>query len=221
MVVLAVMATLTVGACRKRAGNGELLPPDDAPAWENRFGVAYDDAYTRQPINLVGRAPHDVRDQQLFAARLGHAAIVAKVSVDQVWARGRYEGDQNQYLDITIQRVLMGELPKNTAEEQSLEVRAHEELTAELQDQEMILFVRWAPGAKPPFHHHLMPSDPELEGYIEAFVEHAQAEGVLDASGSAVSKGKDRKRKRKADKKKGNKKKGKYDIDESSDMPVE
>ena len=216
-----MVATLAAGACRKRAGTGELVPPDDAPAWENRFGVAFDDAYTREPINLVGRAPHDVRDQSLFAARLGHAAIVATVSVDQVWAKGRYEGDQKQYLDVTIERVLMGELPKNTAEEQSLEVRAHEELTAELQGQQMILFVRWAPGAKPPFHHHLMPNDPELEGYIEALVEHAQTEGVLDASGSAVSKSKDRKRKRKDKKKKGKKKKGRYDIDESSDMPVE
>lgn len=202
-VVLAVVALMGLGevACKHGPKTGELTPPGDAPAWENRYGVAFDDAYTREPINLVGRAPHDVLDQRLFGARLGHAALVAKVSVEQVWGRGRHEGDQDQYLDVRIEDVLLGELPKNTNEQQLLPVRANNELSADLQGESMILFVRWAPGAKPPFHHHLMPSDAGLEGYIEALVEHAQSEGTLDASGRATTDTKrrrgDKKRKRK------------------------
>lgn len=207
-----------VGACSQGSRTGDLAPPDDAASWENRFGVAFDDAYTRESINLVGRAPHDVLDQRLFAARLGHAAIVARVSVDQVWGRGRHQGDQDQYLDVTIEQVLMGELPKNTNEQQLLPVRANNELSADLQGAQMILFVRWAPGAKPPFHHHLMPSDPALEGYIEALVEHAQDEGALDASGNAASKGRKGKReRRKADK--AGKKKKKGPAKKGSDKP--
>ena len=175
--------------CRQGSRNGELSPPGDAPAWEGRFSVAFDDAYTREAINLVGRAPHDVLDQRLFAARLGHAAIVARVSVDQVWGRGRHEGDQDQYLDVTIEQVLMGQLPKNTNDQQLLPVRANDELSADLLGAEMILFVRWAPGEKPPFHHHLMPSDPALEGYIDALIDHAQVEGVIDASGQVAGGG--------------------------------
>lgn len=217
-----VLGVLTIGVagCRHGSKTGELAPGGDVAAWEHRFAVAFDDAYTREPINLVGRAPHDVLDQRLFAARLGHASIVAKVSVDQVWGRGRHEGDQDQYLDVTIDRVLMGELPKNTNEQQLLPVRANDELSAALQGEDMILFVRWAPGAKPPFHHHLMPSDPELEGYIEALVEHAQGEGVLDGSGTVASKRGKKKKKKKAkggkkSDKKGGKKAGKK-VDKKS-----
>ncbi|MEM6996215.1 MAG: hypothetical protein AAF721_37255 [Myxococcota bacterium] len=217
---LALAGVVALGGCKRGSNTGELEPPSDAEAWENRFGVAFDDAYTREPINLVGRAPHDVLDQRLFAARLGHSAIVARVSVDQVWGRGRHEGDQDQYMDVTIEQVLMGELPKNTNEQQLLPVRAHDELSPELQGEAMILFVRWAPGAKPPFHHHLMPSDPELEGYIESLIEHAQGEGVIDGAGNVA--GKKKKRKKKKKKKRGKAKaKAKLDVGGGTDMPAD
>jgi len=218
---VAVTAALALGlvgpqtGCKNRGSRtGDLAAPDSAPAWENRFAVAFDDAYTRESINLVGRAPHDVLDQRLFAARLGHSALVARVSVDQVWGRGRHEGSQDQYLDVTIDHVFIGELPKNTNEQQLLPVASNGELSAELQGASMILFVRWAPGDKPAFHHHLMPSDPELEGYIEALVDHARSEGVLNASGQASGKTGKRKKKR-SDKK--DKKKAKRDAKSGGD----
>lgn len=195
--VLAVALAALVPGCKPKTRTGGLRPPEGAPAWESRYGVAFDDAYTRESINLVGRAPHDVRDQQLFAARLGHADIVATAIVQQVWGQGRYSGDQDQYLEVRIGDVLMGELPKHTNDEQVLEVAAHDELAAALRGQEMILFVRWAPGEDPPYHHHLMPADPALVGYIRSLVHHAQAEGVLDESGNQAGDGK-RKRKPKA-----------------------
>jgi hypothetical protein len=191
---------LALGACRDRNGGAQLHPPSGAPEWEPRFAVAFDDGYTREPINLTGRAPHDVLDQRLFAARLGHAAIVALVSVEQVWARGRYQGSQDQYLDVTIEEVMLGELPRGVADEQLVRIVGTEELPGTLQGEKMLMFVRWAPGDQPAYHHHLMPADGEAVAYVGALVEHAKAEGVLDDDGAIRKRpGRKKRRRRKKD----------------------
>jgi hypothetical protein len=172
-----------LAGCRDRNPTGVLHPPSGAPEFEGKYAVAFDDDYTREPVNLSGRAPNDVLDQQLFAARLGHAHIVARVTVEQVWGRGRYQGRQEQFLDVVIDEVLMGELPKKTKEEQLLRIRGQDPLPGSLQGQSMLLFVRWAPGSVPAFHHHLMPADEELVAFVEAMVQHARDEGVLDGRG--------------------------------------
>jgi hypothetical protein len=179
---LALFAALSVG-CKNRHRTGELYPPDDAPAWETRFSETFDDDYTAQPLELEGRAPHDVRDQTLFAARLGYAAIVALVRVDQVWGKGRYQGRKHQFVDVELGEVLLGELPKGTHERQMLQVTGEDELKGDLQGVEMVLFVRWAPGERPPFHHHLMPATKDIVAFIRALVRHAKAEGELGGSG--------------------------------------
>jgi hypothetical protein len=196
---LAAGLLLVVGvACRPRNPTGELRPPEGTPEFDGQYLRAFDDDYTEQPINLSGRAPNDVIDQRLFAARLGFADIVALCSVVQVWGKGRHEqGRKEQFLDIELGEVLIGSLPKGTVDEQLLTVASEDELPGELRDKQLILFVKWAPGEVPPYHHHLMPSDDETLEYISALVEHAKAEGVLAASGSK-SKRKRRPRGRKA-----------------------
>ena len=47
----------------------------------------------------AGSGPHISREQ-LFQARLGHADIVMLVRVEQVWGKGRYQGRQDQFLEI-------------------------------------------------------------------------------------------------------------------------
>jgi hypothetical protein len=183
------LACLSGAGCKSRSRTGELFPPDDAPAWETRFASTFDDDYTPEPLELRGRAPHDVLDQRLFNARLGYAAIVALVRVDQVWGRGRYQGRKHQYVDVELGEVLLGELPKGTHSSQLLQITGEDELTGDLQGVTMVLFVRWAPGERPPFHHHLMPATKEIVAFIRALVRHASKEGELGAGG--------RKRKRK------------------------
>ncbi len=194
-------------ACGGRSSTGELTPPNDAQAWESRYRAAFDDDYTPEPINLRGRAPHDVRDQRLLAARMGFADVVAQVQVQQVWGRGRYQGRQQQYLEVEIQQpLLMGKLVKGTAERQLLQVTAEDELPGVLQGESLVLFLRWAPGQQPPFHHHLMPIDEAALGYIGALVEDAKEKGVLDSQG--VPADKPRRGRRKDKKAKGGKAKG-------------
>jgi hypothetical protein len=201
VVALTTLALVACVGCKNRRHKGtsslaELSPPRDAPAWESRYAVAFDDSYTPTAVNLQGRAPNDVLDQQLFQARLGHAAIVVLVRVEQVWGKGRYQGRKNQYLEIEVDEVLLGTLPKGTPELLMLEVESSDELPGALKDELMILFLRWDPGADPPYHHHLMPADDELIALIKAMVKHAQAEGVLDAKGDE-KKGNKRRRGRK------------------------
>jgi hypothetical protein len=193
---LLVVGALAIGlgapGCRDRNPTGVLKPPSGAPEFEAKYAVAFDDDYTREPINLSGRAPNDVLDQRLFAARLGHAHIVARVTVEQVWGRGRYQGRKDQFLDVMIDEVLMGELPKKTKDEQLLRISGQDPLPGSLQGRSMLLFVRWAPSSVPPYHHHLMPADEDLVAFIEAMVKHAREEGVLDGRGRS------RKRRQKA-----------------------
>jgi hypothetical protein len=178
-----LLAAGLLGACKARSSSGELTPPSDAVAWDARYAQSFDDDYTRQPINLSGRAPHDIRDQRLLAQRMGYSDVIARVEVLQVWGQGRYQGRQEQYLELQIEELLVGQLVKGTEERQLVMVRAEDDLPGALQGQSLVLFLRWAPGQVPPYHHHLMPVEPEAMGYLAAVIEHAKAEGVLDADG--------------------------------------
>ncbi len=190
--MLPCAALLAVVACKSKRQHGELYPPDDAPAWEERYGSTFDDDYTAAQLRLRGRAPHDVQDQRLFAARLGYAAIIVLVKVEQVWGKGRYQGKKNQYLDVELGEVLLGELPKGTETSQLLEITGEDDVPGNLQGQDLVLFVRWAPGAEPPYHHHLMPATETIVTNIRAQVKHAKDEGMLDGSGQAKRKRKRR-----------------------------
>jgi hypothetical protein len=192
------------GGCKARSSTGELTPPNDAVEWDSKYTEMFDDDYTRQALNLRGRAPHDVRDQRLLAIRLGLSDVIAEVKVLQVWGRGRYQGRQEQFLELEISKLLMGQLVKGTSERQFLMVGAEDELPGGLQGQSLLLFLRWAPGQAPPYHYHLMPMEAEAMGYVAAVIEHAKAEGVLTADGVPAesgrkgrSKNKKAKRKRK------------------------
>lgn len=188
--MIPVALLLGLAACKSKQERGQLYPPDDAPAWEDRYRVAFDDDYTAADLELRGRAPHDVTDQRLFNARLGYAAIIVLVHVEQVWGKGRYQGKKDQFLDVELGEVLNGELPKGTESSQLLKITGEDDVPADLQGKDLILFVRWAPGTEPPYHHHLMPANEGIVDFIRVLVKHARAEGMLDGSGA-------RKRKRK------------------------
>lgn len=214
-VALIGLVALSPGCKHRRDKAGyiaELTPPKNAPDWESRFGVAYDDSYTPTSINLQGRAPNDVLDQQLFQSRLGHAALVLLVSIEQVWGKGRFEGRQSQFVEITIDETLLGTLPKDAPEQVMLEVSSIDELPGSLKGETMLLFLRWDLESEPPYHHHLMPADDEVVALINAMVEHAKAEGVLDKQGEETSKAQG---KRKRAGKKGKGKKGRKHEAES------
>jgi hypothetical protein len=203
------------GCKNRRDKNGgtlsELRPPKDAEAWESRYAVAFDDSYTPTSINLQGRAPNDVLDQQLFQARLGYAAVVALVRVEQVWGRGRYQGRQTQFVEVEVGEMLFGSLPKDAPERLMIEVESTDELPGALKGEVMLLFVRWDGESEPPYHHHLMPADEELIALIKAMVKHAQDEGVLNAKGDEAKKGKAGKKGKGKGKGKG--RKGKHEDD--------
>lgn len=188
--MIPVAVLLGLGACKSKQERGQLYPPDDAPAWEDRYRVAFDDDYTAADLELRGRAPHDVFDQRLFNARLGYAAIIVLVRVEQVWGKGRYQGKKDQFLDVELGEVLNGTLPKGTETSQLLKITGEDDVPGDLQGKELVLFVRWAPGVEPPYHHHLMPATDDIVVYIRALVKHAREEGMLDGNGA-------RKRKRK------------------------
>lgn len=203
---LAAGLVIVLGACGPKNPTGELRPPKDAPEFDTKFLRAFDDDYTAQKIQLSGRAPNDVKDQQLFAARLGYADIVAKCTVAQVWAKGRHQqGRKEQFLDVEIGDVLLGKLPRGTTKEQLLPVASEDDLPGELRGEELLLFVKWAPGEVPPYHHHLMPADEDTLAFIHALIDHAKAEGAIDGSGVQT------KRKRRS---KGRRARTKVDADE-------
>ncbi|WP_146158432.1 hypothetical protein [Enhygromyxa salina] len=186
----AVLAVSFSGGCKNRDKGGtlsELRPPKDAQPWESGKAIAFDDAYTPTAINLQGRAPNDVTDQQLFQARLGHADIVMLVRIEQVWGRGRYQGRQDQFVEVEIGEFLLGKLPKDAPERLLIEVGGVDELPGALKGEIMLLFLRWDVESEPPYHHHLMPADDELVALIKAMVKHAQDEGVLNAKGDETN----------------------------------
>ncbi len=206
---LLIASALLLGAgCKNKDQLEPLTPPDRAEGFMPALALEYDDQYTPTPIEMQGRAPNDVRDQRLFHARLGKADLVALVTVQQVWGRGLYQGKEHgawkQYLDVEIGEVIMGGLGKQVAPSQLLAVEG-EDLPASLEGQQLLMFLKWAPGEEPPFHHHLMPSDEAAVSLAKAMVEHAQAEGVLGDRG-------DRTRARRARKRRENR-------DEGADAP--
>lgn len=184
--ILAALVVLLASACARTSSRGELAPPSGAAAWDPRLGVVFDDHFTSVPVQLVGRAPIDVMDQRRFGQRLGYADLVVLMKVDQVWSRGLYGGVPGQRLDVTLGKVLLGELPKNTRLAQVLHLHsaAGDPLPSTLTGQVMLLFVRWAPGDVPAYHHHVMPADSEAIAVIEAMVRHARAEGKLPGEGA-------------------------------------
>jgi hypothetical protein len=197
---------MVVGCKNRKNKTGALLAPGNADPWEQRYAVAFDNDYTRYKINMTGRAPNDRADQLLFHSRMGHANYVGLVRVEHVYGKGRHQGEQTQYLMVEMGEALMGSLSKDVNDQQQFEVESEDELPGSLRGEVMILFLRWAPGESPPYHHHLMPADADSLSLIKAMVSHAQGEGVLSRSGRENAKGK-RKRKRsqrkekKADKK--------------------
>jgi hypothetical protein len=195
---VAVAVTVSAACAGRRNPTGDLMAPKDARPWESKFGRAFDDGYTKEVVKLSGRAPNDVLDQRLFAARLGHADVVALAEVTQVWGRGRYQGKQDQFLEVELGEVLLGDLPKGTEPIQTLGVASEDELPGALRGQTMVLFVRWAPDDAPSYHHHLMPAQDEAVAHIRALVQHAQDAGMIDARGKARKRPR-RNRRRKAD----------------------
>ncbi len=197
--VATVVAGLSVCACKDRNATGELSSPEDATAFEGKHRKAFDDDYTPQNVELMGRAPNDVLDQQLFAERLGFADVVLQVRVRQVFGKGRYEGRKEQYVAVAIEEVILGGLPDQTDEEHLLVIRGEDELPGDLSDAPLLLFVKWAPGEVPSYHHHLMPADDALLEMIGAMVKHAQSEGILNANGE-ISTGRRSRKARKQEK---------------------
>jgi hypothetical protein len=195
------LALLACSACRHRGEEpGRLSPPKDARAWTSNYAVAFDDSFTPTEVNLSGRAPNDVQDQRLFSARLGHADLVMVVEVRQVWGKGRHEGRQNQFLDVTLGEVLLGQLDKEVDEEQLVEVVSEDDLPGSLKGETMLLFLRWDNEGEPPWHHHLMPAQDDTISLIRAMVAHAEDEGVLE--GREVVSSRKEKRKRRKERKK-------------------
>lgn len=208
--VATLAAGLSIGACKDRSATGELSSPDDAKPFESKHRKAFDDDYTAQNVELMGRAPNDVLDQQLFAERLGFADVLVKVRVKQVFGKGRYEGRKDQYVAVAVEEVLIGSLADGTEEEQLLVIKGEDELPADLSDAQLLLFLKWAPGEVPSYHHHLMPAGDELLEMIGAMVKHAQSEGVLGDDGE-ISTGR---KSRKVRKKEKNKKKSDAALDD-------
>ncbi len=171
--------------CVGRVGDGSLQPPRNAPPWEEVLSRGFDDGFTPEPVNLVGRAPHDVLDQRLFIERLGLSNLVLLVTVEQVWARGRRGGggDEQQHLDVRIEKALLGEVPQDIDAVQTVIVRDDDDLPGSLQGERLVMFLRWAPDHDPPYHHHLMPASDEIVAWIETAVEQAREAGAITVGG--------------------------------------
>lgn len=175
--LLALVAT--TAACRGKS-NGELKPPSGTPAWDSRLEQLFDDRFTPTPIELTGRAPGDVLDQRRFSQRLGYADLVVLVTVEQVWSRTLLGGRPQQRVEISLGEALRGKLPRGAAKEQVLHLRDAEELPTDAVGRVMLLFIEWAPGDSPAFHHHLMQASEPVIALIEAMVRHARAAGKLE-----------------------------------------
>ena len=78
--------------------------------------------------------------------------------------------------------MLLGELPKKTRPHQELPVETRTGLPPTMQDGTYVLFLRWAPGDTPDFHHHMLVATDEVVETIDAMVQHARADGQLGTS---------------------------------------
>ncbi|WAS90285.1 hypothetical protein [Nannocystis punicea] len=183
-----------LAGCRRASNSGELGAPTGASTWDTRLEQLFDDRFTPSAVELTGRAPGDVLDQRRFSQRLGYANVILLVRVDQVWSRTLFGGQPQQRVEVTLGRALRGSLPRKTTPSQVLVLRGAEELPADAVGRVMLMFVAWAPGEIPAYHHHLMPADENVVELIEAMVRHARKEGKLDESD-----GRKKRRKRGAD----------------------
>lgn len=174
-----LLALVAAVGCRGKTA-GELRPPSGTPAWDSRLEALFDDRCTPTPIELTGRAPGDVLDQRRFSQRLGYADIVVLVTVEQVWSRTLLGGRPQQRVEISLGEVLRGKLPRGVAKEQLLHLRDVEELPTDAVGRVMLLFVEWAPGESPAFHHHLMQASEPVITLIQAMVRDARAAGKLE-----------------------------------------
>lgn len=171
-------------ACSGRSPTGALTPPPDAAPWNADFAAAFDDDFTAIAPELTGRAPNDVLDQRLLAQRLGFADVVAVARVEQIFTRGR-RGRTEPFMAVEIEELLIGKLVPGTEPRQLLALGEDEDIDPVTPGQRVLLFVRWAPEATPPYHHHLMVADPEVMEFVGALVQHAKKAGVLTSQGVA------------------------------------
>ena len=63
--------------------------------------------------------------------------------------------------------MLLGELPKKTRPHQEHPVETRTGLPPTMQDGTYVLFLRWAPGDTPDFHHHMLVATDEVVETIE------------------------------------------------------
>ncbi len=194
------LAGVVFGGCLLATGckattRGALVPPAGASEWEAHLQPAFDDGMTTTPVRLTGRAPNDVKDQRLFGVRLGCADIVLLAGIDHVWDRRLHQGRPVQQVDLTLGDVLLGYLDKKVSADQTFRVEVTDPLAGELQESEVMVFLRWAPGEQPEYHHHLMLADPELLAGVQAQIRHAEQAGKLPKKPKQRRK---RKRKRKS-----------------------
>lgn len=172
------LAGFAAGGC-KHSERGALVAPAGAADWQAHLQPAFDDGVTATPVRLTGRAPNDVKDQRLFGVRLGCADIVMLGTVEHVWDRQLHQGRPVQQIDVTLGEVLLGHLDKRVSKDQSLRVEVTDPLEGELQTRQVMLFLRWAPGQQPEYHHHLILVEPELLAGVQAQIRHAEQAGKL------------------------------------------
>ena len=173
----ALVAVVGLAGCR--SVGRELTPPADAPRFQAKDAASFNDGLTAVPVRMVGRAPGDVQDQRLFAERLGYASLVVLVEVISAWERRRPGKPTERFVEVRLGEALLHDVPKRTRAEQSLVVRSEDPLPSDILGRSFILFVRWAPGERPGFHHHLMSADEDSVDLIRAMVRHAQEAGTL------------------------------------------
>lgn len=177
-VLALVGALVAAGACRPTGK--ELAPPQGAAPFRSREAPAFNDAITVVPVRMVGRAPGDVQDQRLFAERLGYSSLVVMVEVIEAWERRRPGKADERFVEVRLGEPLLHEIPKRTRPEQTLVIRSEDPLPPGLQGRQFILFLRWAPGERPGYHHHLMVANDEVVDLVRAMVRHAEATGNLE-----------------------------------------
>lgn len=169
-------------ACSGRSPTGALTPPPDAAPWENDLATAFDDDFTAIAPELKGRAPSNVLDQRLLAQRLGFADVVAVARIEQIFTRKR-RGRIEPFVAVEIEELLIGKLVPGTESQQLLRLSGDEEIDPSLHGRRVLLFVRWAPEATPPYHHHVMVAEPAVMEFVTALVQHAKKAGVLTPGG--------------------------------------
>jgi hypothetical protein len=175
---LAGLAALSLGlnACKPR--ERQLAPPAGTPAMDPAHVAYFDRGITTTPVVLVGRSPSDVVDQRLFGQRLGYADLVVTATVEESWERRR-GAEIQRFVQVRLGEPLLYELPKKTAETLRLEVVSEDPL-GDLRGETFILFIRWSPGERPPFRHHLMITDLQTIELVRGMVGHAIEAGQLD-----------------------------------------